>query len=210
MNTNMKDIFKKNGSDKGVTGKYPHHYHTVYESVFESRRNEPIKILEVGIWKGTSHQSWLDYFPNAEVYGIDIFTRVQPEDVPALQDDRCHYIKADSTDPRIQGHIEAAWGKDITFDFIIDDGLHTPSANKKTFENLWEYTAKGGSFLIEDVWPINKMTFDEARNPWLQKAVYSPVFYDMFLEALPEGYVEYDCRYTSGVPDSYIIEIKND
>ena len=31
------------------------------------------KVLEIGVETGRSHRLWLEYFPNARIYGYDIF-----------------------------------------------------------------------------------------------------------------------------------------
>ena len=43
----------------------------IYEKVFEKRRFEKLKILELGVANGHSIASWHHYFPNSEIYGID-------------------------------------------------------------------------------------------------------------------------------------------
>ena len=68
----MRDFFDKFECDKGKK----HGYEAVYEPDFEPLRNKSIKILDVGVFKGASVQAWLDYFPKATVYGIDIFMRI--------------------------------------------------------------------------------------------------------------------------------------
>lgn len=77
----LEELFNKYGCDKAVK----HNYHTVYEPEFDTIRNESINILEVGVFKGDSVRAWLEFFPNATIYGIDIFTRVKPEDIDVLQ-----------------------------------------------------------------------------------------------------------------------------
>jgi len=203
------EIFDKNGCDKGTTGQYAHLYHTVYEPAFEPFRNDPINILEVGIWKGTSHQSWVDYFPNAQVYGIDVFTRMKESDVPVLQHERVHHLKADSTSYALPMLVEQAFGKDIQFDFIIDDGLHTPEANAMTFKHLIRFLKPTGRFFIEDVWALDKLTTEESKHPWIQKPEYSILEYNKFIAAL-EGYAvkRHDLRKISKITNSYIFEVR--
>tara|TARA_R110002153_G_scaffold193233_4_gene346611 strand:- start:904 stop:1551 length:648 start_codon:yes stop_codon:yes gene_type:complete len=205
-------VLDNNKSDKGVSTK-GHHYHLVYGPDFGLVQDKPINILEVGIFKGTSHQTWIDFFPNAQVYGIDVFTRLKPKDVPVLEDPRCHYITADSTKSNLGDLVKEAFGEDIKFDIIIDDGLHTPDANKKTFENLMPFLKDDGYFYIEDIWPIDILTVGEAKYPFFNRPENKPKYtqeeYAKFLEALNvyPSVTHYDYRVPSRLPDSYVIKI---
>ena len=49
-----------------------------------------------------------------------------------LNNVRVKYAKLDSTSKECNEHFKKLGMK---FDFIIDDGLHTPDAQRKTFEN---------------------------------------------------------------------------
>ena len=157
-------LFNKYGCDKAKK----HHYHTVYEPEFDSLRNEPINILEVGVFKGDSIRAWLDYFPNATIYGIDLFKRVSVKDIDVLHDDRVKFIKADSTNIGVRSQIKKYWPR-IRFDIIIDDGLHTPDANAKTLHNLYPLLKKNGRYYVEDVWPIDIMTTAQMDHWWIKK-----------------------------------------
>lgn len=202
---NLKQIFTKYSCDKEE-----HHYYKIYEKDFESRRKDPINILEIGIWKGTSHSSWVEYFPNAQIYGIDIFVRMLPEEVHILKHNRVHWLKADSTAPEIQKIIKEKWGN-VKFDFIIDDGLHTPKANAKTFENLISLLKDDGIFYVEDVWPLDIMTQKEWNCHWIKKRPdrYSLELWNIFAKAI-DGYkvTNIDLRESSKMLDSYIVKIQ--
>ena len=206
----LNEIFRKYSCDKDT-----HHYYEVYAKDFEPRRNDPINILEVGIHKGSSHSSWVDYFPNAQVYGIDIFTwpdgstRITPEQISILKHERVHWLKADSTLP-IYSDIKSAWG-DVKFDFIIDDGLHTPEANTKTFENLIGFLKDDGIFYIEDVWPLDIMTENEWSHHWIKNRPerYNLELWNGFAKVINQYKVtNIDLRGPSRMPDSYIVKIE--
>ena len=159
----MKELCTEFKCDKGAES---HHYYEVYDKHFSPRREDPINILEIGIWHGTSFDVWQEYFPNANIYGIDIFTRLKPEDVPALKKERVHYLIGDSTKPEVAGKVKEEWG-DIRFDFIIDDGLHDPQANRLSFKHLFPFLADDGQYFVEDAWPLHIMTSKELQNSWL-------------------------------------------
>src|SRR5215475_761343 len=54
-------------------------YLPIYEEYFRIWRNDTIHLLEVGVNMGASVLLWLDYFPNAHIYGVDIEPRTRPE-----------------------------------------------------------------------------------------------------------------------------------
>ena len=62
----LKDLEKKYPS-KGKT-----HFLKIYEDYFFSLKNKKINILEIGIYEGKSLMIWKNYFPNANIVGIDI------------------------------------------------------------------------------------------------------------------------------------------
>ena len=201
----LEDIFNRNRSDKASK----HKYHTVYGPEFEHLREQPINVLEVGVFRGESLAAWLDYFPNATIYGIDIFTRVEPAAIDVLNDERVKWLKADSTKPTVQSMIDVAWG-DIEFDIIIDDGLHTPEGNALTFSNLWPYVKDTGAYYVEDVWPIDIMDAKQMNNRWFKQFpdTYTKQKMDLFLQAIDGHTIErFDLRNQTGALDSYIIKV---
>ena len=101
--------------------------------------------------RGESINVWLEYFTNANIYTIDTFERIAPEALPMLNNVRVKYAKLDSTPKECNEHFKKLGMK---FDFIIDDGLHTSDAQRKTFENPIEFT---DTYYIEDVWNLDKV-----------------------------------------------------
>ena len=202
----LEHLFNKAGCDKAAK----HHYHTVYEPEFDTLRNEPINILEVGVFKGDSIKAWLEFFPNATIYGIDIFKRVRPEEIEVLNKDRVKWLKCDSTNIAVRNQIKKEWPR-IRFDIIIDDGLHTPDANAKTLHNLYPLLKKNGSFYVEDVWPLDIMTMKEMEHWWIKKYPerYNILEMNKFLKELNSKQTKrFDLRAKSGNPDSYIIRVQ--
>jgi limonene-1,2-epoxide hydrolase len=59
-------------NNKNVIHKW-HHYFDIYHNHFQRFRNQPVKILEIGVFQGGSLQMWKNYFgAEAIVYGVDI------------------------------------------------------------------------------------------------------------------------------------------
>ena len=65
---NLKKIFDKHGTDKSIY----HEYYEPYEENFEHLRDKEINLLEIGIRDGNSLRAWKEYFPNSNIYGMDI------------------------------------------------------------------------------------------------------------------------------------------
>lgn len=203
----LEKLFNTYGCDKAKK----HHYHTVYQPEFEALKNAHINILEIGVFKGNSISAWLDFFPNATIYGLDIFVRVSPEDIAVLQHPRVKWLKCDSTNANSTSFIEKQW-PNVKFDIIIDDGLHTPEANAKTFDNMFPLLKDTGSYYVEDVWPLDIATEKELKHRWLvtQPNEYNMLTMAKFLNAIDgKKITRFDLRSLSGEGDSYIIKIEN-
>ena len=203
----LKDLFNKYNCDKHKK----HRYDQVYQSLFEPIKDQPINFLEVGVFKGASTSAFHDFFPNANFYGLDLFVREKPETIEALNRDRVHWLKGDSTNPSITAAVMDAF-PNVKFDVILDDGLHTPMANMQTFKNLSPLLAENGVYLIEDVWPLESMTLKELEHPWLRRWPdrYNHLDNNQFLATLEKSgkkLTRHDLRKQSGEPDSYIIEL---
>lgn len=202
----LEQLFDKHGCDKGSK----HKYHTIYESIFEPLRDKEINILEIGVFNGESLKVWLDYFPNANIYGIDLFSRVAMEDVQVLNEERCQAIKGDSTNIATAELVKKQW-PDVKFDIIIDDALHQPEANAKTMHNFFPLLKENGMYSIEDVWPLDIMNSKEWNHHWIQKRskVYNMLKWSLLAKELEGKTVtRYDNRKDTGEGDSYIIMAK--
>ena len=214
-------LFDKHNTDKGSR---KHFYQEVYEPHFEKIRNKDINILEIGVWKGESTAALHEYFPNATVYGIDIFVRTNPEEISILKEDRVKWIKGDTMDPLIKDQCREAW-PNVRFDIIIDDGAHWPEANRLTFKHLAPLLKKKGKYFVEDVWPFDIMDFQDMNHPWVKQKPdrYNMPDYMKFKNEIDFGYKSqlYDVRQKRQVrkgetgkpewiPDSTIMMIEND
>lgn len=208
-NIMLQKIFKNYGCDKGDI---KHFYHLLYEKDFESIRFEKLNILEIGVYKGSSLQSWLDYFPNANIFVIDTFDRVSEKELNhVLKNSRVKYLKHSSTDPLIKEKIRF-WN--AKFDVILDDGLHTPLANLATFKNLFPFLKTTGSYYIEDVFPVHIMTEDELNFKWMKikenKNNWSLSNMLTLLEELKKYQVYFfDNRQFTNHQDSCIVKVKH-
>lgn len=136
--TNMKisEILEKYGKD---TDKLWHHrYGEAYDSLFSRfDREAKLNILEVGTQKGSTLLAWKEYFPNANVIGVDIVD-VVPE----------KYRKDNVT--RIIADIKKV-DFDEGFDIIIDDGSHYLGDMVYVVANHFMTMKDKGVMILEDV-----------------------------------------------------------
>ena len=130
----------ENGTDKTV-----HRYLSHYEARFEGRRNEPVAILEIGIMKGSSLRMWRDYFPNGQVYGIDVVS----ESMYAEERIQC-FLGPQENARFLAGVIDTTG----PLDFVVDDGSHKAIHHVASFEALWPHIKPGGWYCIEDCFSI--------------------------------------------------------
>lgn len=90
--------------------------------------------------------------------------------------------------------------------------MHTPAANMKTLHACLPLLNDGGTYFIEDVWPLESMTTKQLAHPWLQRNAhaYNALDNEMFLKSLANSkkkITRHDLRDKTGQPDSYIIEL---
>jgi len=150
----LRNLFDNEGTDKGE-------YAKTYEVLLGNRRNSVTEMLEIGIGTlipggssmkgevndtyrpGGSLRAWKKYFPNANIYGIDI----QPD--TQFKEDRIFTFLCDSTDKRI---VKETFSKlPSKFDVIIDDGCHNSEDQLASLKNFWPTLAEEGLYFIEDI-----------------------------------------------------------
>ena len=203
----LANLFNRHDCDK--TRK--HMYHTVYEPHFEKVREHEINLLEIGTYKAASTKAFYDYFPNAQIYTIDIFVRTNPDNLDILKKERVHWLKADTTIASLPTIMKDNWG-DVKFDYVIDDGAHWPMANLLTFRNVMPFLSQDGTYFVEDVFPLEKMSFAELSIPWItdRPDKYNQLDNNAFIGELDNYHTtRHDLRKVTGYPDSYIIEVQH-
>lgn len=142
----------KYNSDKGLTIFPFHGYSVHYAKLFETFKYQSINILEIGLARQTDRLSvgvtcpslcmWLDYFPNANVYGFDL------DDFSSVQLSRARIFRGD------QGNVEdllRVIAQCPRFDIIIDDGSHASYHQQVTLKTLFPYLVSNGLYIIEDL-----------------------------------------------------------
>ncbi len=124
-------------------GQHYHGFTEIYDRILSPLRAEPLRILEIGIAEGGSIELWEDYFPRAEIFGIDIV------DKSAMERDRVTTFVADQADRVQLGRFISQHGGE--FDLIIDDGGHAMHQQQISLGFLFQYLKPGGFYILEDV-----------------------------------------------------------
>lgn len=117
-------------------------YLPTYEWYFSPRRNDPLKMLEIGIGRGGSPRIWREYFPKGEIYGADFF-----RDKFYTEDRIQANFWCDQHDPSTLIEMMEKIGP---CDIIIDDGSHSCDAQINSLVYLYNYVKSGGLYIIED------------------------------------------------------------
>jgi demethylmacrocin O-methyltransferase len=131
------------GTNKAIP---PQMYTLLYERHLRHRRRDPVRILEIGIGGyelgtgGSSLRMWRTYFPNARVYGIDLYPR-------DLREPRIETFCGSQADPDFLRDVVARMGPP---DLVVDDGSHVGSDVEASFEILFPLVSAGGTYVIED------------------------------------------------------------
>lgn len=174
-NSLLASLCDKYGSDKGevVSSGHPYswlsHTYTDYvERLFDHCRYDVKNVFECGLGTnnpnlasnmtangkpGASLRVWKEYFPNAQIIGVDI-----DKDI-LFEEDRIKTFYCDQMEPSV---IKEFWSKiDIPeFDLMVDDGLHTFEAGRCLFENSFYKLKTGGIYIIEDITFDSLMRFE--------------------------------------------------
>jgi hypothetical protein len=162
VSTPLCEIMGRCGSDKGSLNisSSRHNYTTFYYSIFKSLREKQLRIFELGLGTnntsiasnmgpngipGASVYGWSEFFSNSSVFGADIDINI------LFNTDKIKTYYCDQTNPET---IMKMWNEphlQENFDIIIEDGLHTFTANLIFFENSIHKLNPNGYFIIEDI-----------------------------------------------------------
>lgn len=193
----LADIAALHHSDKGLFGPSDmwngNNYVDTYEAYLRDRKDEPLKLMEIGIgvpgpnWDaqiaqgrnqqgGASLKMWLDYLPNAEIWALDI------NPAKHLDTDRAKTFVVDQGSRKELGAFRDA-AKGEQFDIIIDDGSHRGDHQQISLEMLWPMLKSGGLYIIED---LNDRGFGE-RNSGRHVSADTVSTRRFFLELMANG-----------------------
>lgn len=154
----LNDLGEKYGTDKS---NLLHGYLNEYESLFK-KPDEVKKVVELGLqrksgeWANSelpSVKMWLDFFPNAHVFGFD------KQDLRVLENNRFHFYKGDQG--RVYDHMRFGEMTGFDLDFVISDCSHRPSHDLLSLLFFWPRIKSGGVYIIEDVQALVQRDYPE-------------------------------------------------
>ena len=140
---------------------YDHNYCEKYEFFLNKFRDQKIKLLELGIFGGSSLEMWKKYFTQAKIFGVDI----EP-DCRAYADDRINIIIGDLSKQDCLAKLAA-----LKPDIVIDDASHFWSHQIKGLFTLFSALPHGGIYIIEDM------------ETSVNQELYSPAYRDFPMSA---------------------------
>jgi len=116
-----------------------------YERILALFRQQPVRVLEIGVFKGGSCTLWGDFFshPQSRITGLDI---VLPKGASPT-DPRITLEQCDQNDAVGLRKIAERSGP---FDVIIDDGAHRFDETRNCYQVLFEHVNPGGYYIVED------------------------------------------------------------
>ena len=130
-----------------------HSYLGLYQTLLEGKRESAKHVLEVGVFNGGSIKLWKDFFTNAIVHGADILS-IDKMWKDITNTDRI--VLYNSIDAYSEDVVNSLFvSKNITFDFVLDDGPHTLDSMKQFIHLYLPLLAEDGILIIEDVQDIH-------------------------------------------------------
>jgi len=135
----LDEIGIRTGTDKSSE---LHDYLATYESAFRHLRDEPIQLLEIGVHKGSSIRMWEEYFPRAQLFGVDISPACRQ-----YASDRISILIGDQSRTAFLERL----AKKLRPTIVIDDGSHVWSHQIETLQKLLPVVRPGGFFVVEDI-----------------------------------------------------------
>lgn len=124
-------------------------YIPVYNTTFAPYRDDPIRILEIGVSRGGSLKMWRKYFthPNTVIVGIDFNKKC------AMFEDPPRHVHVRIGRQQDTAFLQSVIDELGPFDIILDDGSHLPSPTLASFQYLFVHgLVDGGVYLVEDLW----------------------------------------------------------
>ncbi len=128
------------GTDKSSK---KHNYLVSYERALGNMRLNKIKLMEIGVFNGSSLRMWREFFQNGQIIGVDN----KPHTLKHAGD-RIEVVFGDQSDEDCLRAIAKDHGP---FDVIVDDGSHIWSHQILTLQTLLPAVNSGGIYIIEDM-----------------------------------------------------------
>ena len=121
--------------------RYRHNYLQKYEFFLRDWKEKPLRLLELGVFQGGSERMWKRYFPQAQIYGVDI-----DEACRAYEEERIEIRIGDLSKTEVLESL-----KEICPHIIVDDASHIWSHQLKALFTLFSVLPSGGVYILEDM-----------------------------------------------------------
>jgi len=149
------ELGKKYDTDKSsqrnnVTNeRHCHPYTLFYDGLFKNKKNDSLKIAELGILDGASLLMWKEYFTNAEIFGFEYSDYYINKFKNNFNNDRITLSNIDVTNN--DSIINAFSKMNVSYDIIIEDTTHQFEDQIRVIENVYNYLKPGGILIIENI-----------------------------------------------------------
>jgi hypothetical protein len=120
-----------------------HNYMPYYWMHFRDIRESVRVFCEIGIQSDRSIRMWEEFFPNAEIHGIDIDPKCKE-----FEGNRIKIHIGSQDDPDFLNGVLAKMSQ--APDVIIDDGSHIWYHQVETFSHLYPRLSEHGIYVVED------------------------------------------------------------
>jgi cephalosporin hydroxylase len=151
--TPLCELSRKHETDKGGqhsiggAAEHCHEYTPIYDKLLGDDRKNVTHVLEIGINTGRSLRMWAEYFPFAQIVGIDN----KPE-CCVYNEERITCLQADQGSPAsLYAALDMLPPSAPKFELIVDDGSHDPGHQIISMKALLPLLAPGGVYVIEDI-----------------------------------------------------------
>jgi hypothetical protein len=161
----LTEVMNKQDADKNEKG---HDYITMYE--FWLADKSKIKtLLEIGFGTGNSARTWREYFPDAQIYMMELFGKEFSETwrSPNTNISGINIIEGDAT------KVETWDNVPDNLDIIIDDASHYPNDQIATFMIAFRKLRSRGVYFIEDTYCnfVKEYSNNDVLYTWLFKLI---------------------------------------
>lgn len=120
-------------------------YHQYYQEIFQNHKIETI--LELGVYYGNGLCCLRDYFPNANLIGIDLSLNSYNKNLSNV-----NLYESSQTDSYKLNEILS---KNPRLDLVIDDASHEVEKSIQSFNIIFPYLNSNGIYIIEDLQCFN-------------------------------------------------------
>ena len=156
----LNELANQFGSDKGSQHGDRHRFAQIYHLLLGSERHNYRHVVEIGLAQGIheyhagkvlpeiaspSVRMWLDYFPSAQITGIDMADFSFMEGANS----RFKFMRADSGNEAQLKQLAGQLGSEV--DLLIDDASHASFHQQLALRELFPCIRSGGYYVIEDL-----------------------------------------------------------